>query len=103
MNLARVKRKSACVMSSAWRPGRFVGSCKRQDLVGELSILAAEVMPRANLLAPQARLMQARTYAVLFAFPVNTQDGRCRKVCQLRPGRQPRGVVADPVRNADLE
>src|SRR5260370_20219246 len=82
------------------RPGGF---CKRQDLVGELRILAAEVMSRANLLARHARLMQTRTYAVLLAFAVNTQDGLLREVCQLPPRRQPLCVVAYPVSDADLE
>ena len=82
------------------RPGV---SCKREDLLGELRILAAEMMSRANLLAGDARLLQTRTYAVLLAFAVDAQNRLHLEVCQLRPGWQPGCIAADPVRNTDLE
>src|ERR1700730_1056428 len=82
------------------RPGV---SCKREDLLGELRILAAEMMSRANLLAGDARLLQPRTYAVLLAFAVNAENRLHLEVCQLRPGWQPGCIAADPIRNTDLE
>jgi len=100
MNLAHRRANSAYVMSSAWRPGRFVDSCERQDLVGELRILAAEVMSRANLLARHARLVQARTYAVLLAFAVNTQDGLAPRFAN--SGRVGIPEVSLPIQSATL-
>src|SRR6185295_20199804 len=82
------------------RPGV---ACEAENLFGELRILAAEVMSGANLLPRDMRLLQARTYAVLLAFAVYTQHRLVAEIDQLRPGRQPGGVRADPVSNADLE
>src|SRR5258707_2971391 len=69
---------------------------ERQDLLRELGILAAEMMSSANLLAPHVRRLQAWTYAVLLALPVNAQHGLVAEVCQLRPGRQARGAGRCP-------
>src|SRR5579871_5675002 len=76
---------------------------KGEDALGERCVLAAKVMPGADLLACRYAGRQARADRVLLALTVQAQDWQVRDPAQLRLRRRAGLIAADPVADPHFE
>src|SRR5947209_3376795 len=98
--LGRSFRGSAAPATLCRRRGCFrIG----HDPLGDLSVLATEMMPLADALACDLRRAGRRTNGFPIAFAVKAQDGHDAEGCQFRLRGRTFDLRADPVGDADFE